>query len=106
MTPEDRATQEATGQVGEGAEYDTVRAAVRDLLPLFNPGGKPGGNWGCGLIEILEAAEDGHRAAIVFPIVSAWKQESNAITRIVDLGMIRATGIALLAYAESQEARP
>ena len=93
--------------VGEGPEYEAIRAEARKLLPLFEAGAPSTAEWGAGLIELLKPVEGGHQAAIIYPVVSAWKQERNAITRTVDLGMIRATGIALLAYAEAHnEVKP
>lgn len=90
--------------VGDGPEYEHIRVAARNLLPLFVPMGLSGkGNWGCGLIEMLRPVDGGHEAAIVYPVVSSWEKDSNAIRRVVDLGMIRATGIALLAYAEAHD---
>lgn len=92
--------------VGEGPEYEEVRAAVRKLLPLFGYHGGPAmGSWGCGMIDMLEPAEEGHQAYIVFPVASRWERQRNAITRNFDVGMIRATGLALLAYAEAADGR-
>lgn len=90
--------------VGEGPDYEAIRAEARKLLPLFTVSGGPGGSWGAGLIEILEPVEDGHRAAVVYPAASQWQQNRNSLERVVDLGQLRATGIALLAYCEAQEA--
>lgn len=91
--------------VGEGPKYEAIREEARKLLPLFMvPGVKTQDHWGAGLIETLEPVEGGHRAAIIHPVCSQWTAQRNSLARVVDLTTIRATGIALLAYAEAQEA--
>jgi hypothetical protein len=90
-----------SGDATEAPEYDAIRAAARDLIPLFSPSGATGGHWGAALIDTVEPVEHGHRAAIVYPVASRWEKHGNAIERTVDVGMIRATGLALLVYAET-----
>lgn len=93
--------------VGDGPAYGPIRSAARALLPLFQPSGYTwGASWGAGLIETLRPSESDpsqHEARILHPVCTSWQQDRNALLRTTDLGMIRATGIALLCYAEAQE---
>jgi hypothetical protein len=99
-------------RVGDGPIYEAIRAEAAKLVPLFSPGGSsPMSRWGAGLVDV-EPAEDGkHRATLIYPIVSRWQKvpppRGNSIETIASLEEIRATGIALLAYAEAvQEHAP
>lgn len=91
--------------VGEGPEYDEIREAARKLLPLFVDDKRQwSGRWGAGLVDV-QPLEGGHEVSILHPILGRWKQVNNSLRTNADLGLLRATGIALLAYCEEQERR-
>lgn len=95
-------------RVGVGPEYEAIRAEAAKLAPLFHAGTSPLGRWGAGLVDV-EPGEDGkHEVSIIYPVVSRWEKppapRGNSLRTLADLVEIRATGIALLAYAEAVEA--
>lgn len=89
--------------VGVGETYEPIRAAARDLLPLFLPTGVScGTRWGASLVEI-EATDEGHKVSITYPHFSRWAKDlSNSVATTADLDEIRATAITLLAYCEAK----
>lgn len=103
--PEPSCSEQGSYPVGEGPEYDAIRAEARKLLPLFSGPGisLTRGDWGAGIIETLRPVDGGHQASIIYPVVSRWEKWRNSLRRPVTVEEIRATGIALLAYAEAHD---
>jgi hypothetical protein len=94
-------------QVGSGPAYGPILSAAKALLPLFAPSGYTlSASWGACLIETLRPSESvpgEHEARIIHPVCTRWQQDRNSLLRRCTLDDLRATGIALLAYAEHQK---
>lgn len=86
----------------DNPEFQAVRDAIRETLPLFAPpGASPSAPWGAGLVNIDPMPDGSHRVWILHPVASRWTTNRNSVETLTDVEMIRATGIALLAYAEA-----
>lgn len=98
-------TRESDDRVGVGPTYDAIRAAARDLAPLFGqpPGVPAAPYWGAGLVLVEPAGDGRHDVAIVHPVCSSFVQRRNSLVATIDLVELRSMAITLLAYCETHD---